>query len=79
MKQQSDSSKDRQQENIMKKLALLRIALVGLSGAASAITMNIDVNDRPYYVHGPSTVTTSCRADPGRLTLWAPASIFPLS
>jgi hypothetical protein len=37
----------------MKKLALICAAVIGLSGIATAITINIDVNDRPYYVHGP--------------------------
>jgi hypothetical protein len=37
----------------MKKLVLLFVAVFGLSGLANAITINIDVNDRPYYSHGP--------------------------
>jgi WXXGXW repeat (2 copies) len=41
----------------MKKMALLFAALVGLSGilapTASALSVNISVGDRPYYVHGP--------------------------
>jgi len=37
----------------MKKLALLVAAVLGLSGMTNAITINIGVNDRPYYIHGP--------------------------
>ena len=39
----------------MKKLAMCLIALLCLSGIASkasALILNIDVGDRPYYVHG---------------------------
>ena len=40
----------------MKKFALLFSAIVGLSGlfgpSANAIGINIEVGDRPYYVHG---------------------------
>jgi hypothetical protein len=37
----------------MKKLALLLAAVLGLSSITNAITINIGVNDRPYYIHGP--------------------------
>ena len=40
----------------MKKLAMLFIALLCLSGIASranALSLNIDIGDRPYYTHGP--------------------------
>ena len=41
----------------MKKLALLFVALLSVSGlfasAAHALSINIDVGDQPYYVHGP--------------------------
>ena len=40
----------------MKKLALLFAALFCMSGfttTVNAIGINIDVGDRPYYVHGP--------------------------
>jgi FtsH-binding integral membrane protein len=40
-------------EKVMKKLALLLAALLGMSASAIAITINIGINDRPYYVHGP--------------------------
>ena len=36
----------------MKKLALVFAAIVGLSGVANALSLNIEVGDRPYYVHG---------------------------
>ena len=36
------------------KLILLATVLLGLSGSgAKAITINVEVGDRPYYVHGP--------------------------
>jgi hypothetical protein len=38
----------------MKKLVLLCPAMIGLSSIASAITITIDINDRPYYIHGPA-------------------------
>jgi hypothetical protein len=38
---------------MMKKLALLVAVMLGVSGIASALTINVDVNDRPYYIHGP--------------------------
>jgi len=37
----------------MKKLALLLIAVLSISGVAKAISINIDVGDQPYYSHGP--------------------------
>ena len=37
----------------MKKLALLLTVLLCISGVANAISVNIDVGDQPYYVHGP--------------------------
>jgi hypothetical protein len=37
----------------MKKLVLLLIAFLSISGAAQAISLNIDVGDRPYYTYGP--------------------------
>jgi len=37
----------------MKKFALLIVALLGLSAAANAISINIDIGDQPYYIHGP--------------------------
>jgi len=37
----------------MKKLALLIAAVVGMSGIANAVSVNIAVGDQPYYVHGP--------------------------
>jgi hypothetical protein len=40
----------------MKKLVMLFAALLCISGIAStanALILNIDVGDRPYYVHGP--------------------------
>jgi hypothetical protein len=36
-----------------KKLALLFVALLGMSGIANAISINIDIGDQPYYLHGP--------------------------
>ena len=40
----------------MKKLALLFAAVLGLSGlfgpTAKAISISIDIGDRPYYIHG---------------------------
>jgi hypothetical protein len=37
---------------IMKKLVLLLTAMVSLSGVAQAISLNIEVGDRPYYLYG---------------------------
>lgn len=39
----------------MKKLALLLAALfcIGLGTTTDAISINIGVDDQPYYVHGP--------------------------
>jgi hypothetical protein len=37
----------------MKKLVLLLIAFLSISGAAQAISLNIDIGDRPYYTYGP--------------------------
>jgi len=41
----------------MKKLALILAAVLGMSGIVAttvdAISINIDVGDQPYYVHGP--------------------------
>lgn len=40
----------------MKKLAMFLIALLCLSGIASsakALSLNIEVGDQPYYIHGP--------------------------
>jgi len=37
----------------MKRLALLCAVMLALSGIASAVTINVDVNDQPYYIHGP--------------------------
>lgn len=41
----------------MKKLALLFAAVLGMSGIVAttvdAISLNIDIGDHPYYVHGP--------------------------
>ena len=37
---------------IMKKLVLLLTAMVSLSGVAQAISINIEVGDRPYYLYG---------------------------
>jgi hypothetical protein len=41
----------------MKKLALLFAALICMSGlfgsTAKALSLNIDIGDHPYYVHGP--------------------------
>jgi hypothetical protein len=36
-----------------KKLILLLAVLLGASAIAPAITINVDVGDRPYYVNGP--------------------------
>ena len=36
-----------------KKLALLCAAMIGVSSIANAISINIGVGDRPYYVYGP--------------------------
>ena len=36
----------------MKKLVLLLLAIITTSGVANALSINIDVGDRPYYVHG---------------------------
>jgi hypothetical protein len=41
----------------MKKLALILAAVLGMSGIVAttvdAISINIDIGDQPYYVHGP--------------------------
>ena len=37
----------------MKKLILLLVAFLSISGAAQAISLNIEVGDRPYYTYGP--------------------------
>jgi len=37
----------------MKKLVLLFAILLGVSGIANAISINIGIGDQPYYVHGP--------------------------
>ena len=37
----------------MKKLVLLLIAFLSISGAAQAVSLNIEVGDRPYYTYGP--------------------------
>lgn len=34
-------------------LALAAITSVGAVGSAKAVTINVGVNDQPYYVHGP--------------------------
>jgi hypothetical protein len=36
----------------MKKLLLLLLAIIATSGGANALSINIDVGDQPYYVHG---------------------------
>ena len=36
----------------MKKLGLLLIAVLSMSGIANAISLNIEVGDQPYYIHG---------------------------
>jgi len=36
----------------MKKLTLLLIAMLSMSGVARAISFNIEVGDRPYYTYG---------------------------
>jgi predicted membrane channel-forming protein YqfA (hemolysin III family) len=40
-----------------KKLALLFAVALGMSGivatTANAISINIDIGDQPYYIHGP--------------------------
>jgi hypothetical protein len=36
----------------MKKLVLLLIAVLPISGVARAISLNIEIGDQPYYVHG---------------------------
>jgi hypothetical protein len=36
----------------MKKLILLLLAIAATSGVASALSLNIEVGDHPYYVHG---------------------------
>ena len=40
----------------MKKLAMFFAALLCISGivsTANALSLNIDIGDQPYYVHGP--------------------------
>ena len=37
----------------MKKLILLLIVMLSMSGVARAISLNIDIGDRPYYTYGP--------------------------
>jgi len=41
----------------MKKLALILAAVLGMSGIVAttvdAVSINIDIGDQPYYVHGP--------------------------
>jgi hypothetical protein len=37
----------------MKKLVLLLIAVLSISGVAQAVSLNIEVGDQPYYIHGP--------------------------
>ena len=37
----------------MKKLVLLLIVMLSMSGVARAISFNIEVGDRPYYTYGP--------------------------
>jgi hypothetical protein len=45
----------RREERVMKKkLILLLAVLLGVSATAPAITINVEVGDRPYYLHGPS-------------------------
>ncbi|MGI9113705.1 MAG: hypothetical protein DLM52_08050 [Chthoniobacterales bacterium] len=34
-------------------LALVAIASLAAMGSAKAVIINVDVNDRPYYLHGP--------------------------
>lgn len=36
----------------MKKLVLILIGLLSISGMARAISINIEVGDRPYYLYG---------------------------
>jgi hypothetical protein len=38
-----------------KKLVVLLTVLLGVSGVpfANGITVNVEVGDRPYYIHGP--------------------------
>jgi len=36
----------------MKKLVLVLVGLLSMSGMARAIALNIEIGDRPYYVHG---------------------------
>ena len=36
-----------------KKLILLVAVLLSMSATAPAITVNVEVGDRPYYLHGP--------------------------
>ncbi|MBV9009772.1 MAG: YXWGXW repeat-containing protein [Verrucomicrobia bacterium] len=33
--------------------SVLALALLAATGSANAVTVNVDVQDRPYYVHGP--------------------------
>jgi hypothetical protein len=37
----------------VKKLAVLLIALLSVGGIANAISIDIGVGDRPYYIYGP--------------------------
>jgi hypothetical protein len=34
-------------------LAIATLAFLAAVGAAQGVIINVDVNDRPYYVHGP--------------------------
>ena len=36
----------------MKKLLLLLLAIVAMGGIANAIIIDVEVGDRPYYLHG---------------------------
>lgn len=43
------------QKKIMKKLAMILTTVLGMSGfasTASAIFLDIDINDRPFAIHG---------------------------
>ena len=55
----------------MKKLGLLLIAVMGLSSAAYALSINIDVGDRGYYTHGPGYW------DNGVYLVWVPGHRGP--
>lgn len=50
----------------MKKLVLLCAVILGISGIANAISINIELGDQPYYIHGPGYWTG------GHYYVWIP-------